>query len=207
MLQAEGGIATASRLRGESAGQNTVAVWEVLLLLLAGGTAAALTMLVDWKLRIPGHAILRTVFPMTLGLALVPRRNAGLTMGAGALGTSALLLGLFPGRADFSLGSSTSLLLMGPLLDRAAAGCRPGWSVYLRLATAGLLCNSLAFGVRATGKLVGWEHVGGRPLTSWLGQAAWTYPLCGMAAGLISAVLLFRWSPESGSSGETANLD
>ena len=34
---------------------------------------------------IPGHAILRAVFPMVTGLALVPRRGAGTVMGLGAM--------------------------------------------------------------------------------------------------------------------------
>ena len=28
---------------------------------------------------------------------------------------------------------------------------------------------------------------------AWLTQAAWTYPLCGVLAGLLSAVIWFRW--------------
>ena len=66
--------------------------------------------------QVPGHAILRSVLPMALGLACVPRRGAGCVMGGTALGT-ATCLGLFghgPG-----VGNLTSLALTGPLLDLA----------------------------------------------------------------------------------------
>jgi hypothetical protein len=58
---------------------------EVAVLVLLGATAAAATALLDLPLRIPGHAILRLVFPMALGLALVPRRLSGSFMGVSAL--------------------------------------------------------------------------------------------------------------------------
>ncbi len=53
------------------------------VLLGAGVTAALATVFLDFSLRIPGHAILRVVFPMALGLSLAPRRMGGMVMGDG----------------------------------------------------------------------------------------------------------------------------
>jgi hypothetical protein len=69
----------------------------------------------DFNLQIPGHAILRAVLPMAIGLALVPRKNGGTVMGVAALG------GELPG-----LGACTSLALLGPMLDLALRSSAAG---------------------------------------------------------------------------------
>ena len=104
-------------------------------LFFLGLVAAALSTFVKLGLGIPGHNILRVVFPMALGLALVPRRGSATIMGlGGTLGAVA-----FPalGGSHIGLGAATGLTLLGLLLDVALLGARSGWSIYVRLAAAG----------------------------------------------------------------------
>ncbi len=184
-------------------------ILSTLLLLLIGGGAAAFTVLVDLKppgMRIPGHAILRTVLPFLLGLAMVPRGGSGSIMSLGA-GATASVLALFDQRNG--LGSMTSLLLLGPALDVAVTHARANWLLYLRFAAAGLVVNLLAFALKMTAKSFGVNLGGGRELTSWLSIAALSYPLCGLMAGLISGLVWFHWSPrgkDSGVSQSTSEL-
>lgn len=165
----------------------TVREWVILF--LAGAGAALLSCLVDLSLRIPGHAILRAVFPMAMGLALVPRRGAGVVMGCSALLT---LLGLhLGGIGGVGLGATTSLAATGPLLDASLSRNAAGWRLYVGFIVAGVLSNLAALAVRGSTKSLGWEHLGARPLGTWLAQASVTYVLCGMIAGLISGAVWF----------------
>ncbi|MEW4529151.1 hypothetical protein [Maioricimonas sp. JC845] len=161
------------------------------LLSLAGIGAAVASVMLDFSLRIPGHAILRAVFPIALGFALVPRRGAGLAMSSAAIATVfGMRLFSTPG-GGLSLGAITSLATIGPLLDWSLGRTRGGWSIWRAFALAGLSANLLALIVRAGAKLTGLEHVGGRPLASWLPQAVLTYAICGLLAGLFSGLTWF----------------
>ncbi len=74
-------------------GERALPALELLALLLFGGLAACSMLFLDFGVRVPGHAILRAVLPMACGLAVVPRRGAGLVMGGGVafnLGGAAL---------------------------------------------------------------------------------------------------------------------
>lgn len=191
MLTRHDGLRATTRLGFLTTSQETVQTWEMLVLLGAGVTAAVASMFMDFNLRIPGHAILRVVFPIAAGFAIVPRRGAGSVMGLTALATS---LGLrqagFAGDG-LSLGAMTSLTATGPLLDWTLRHAKGGWRLYVGFALAGLASNVLALLVRGGAKLFGLEHAGGRPLASWLTQASYTYVLCGLGAGLISGMLWF----------------
>ena len=169
----------------------SISAVETVTLLSIGAGAAVAGALIDLSLRIPGHAILLVVFPMTLGLSLVPRRLAGTIMGGGALMTAATMR--VGGLADFSPGALTSLCLAGPLMEVALRRARAGWRLYASLVLAGLATNSAAFAVRAAAKLL-LIDVGGRPFADWWPQASLTYPLCGAVAGLVSAVAFFQFS-------------
>ncbi len=57
---------------------------ELACLLACGAAAAAAIGCLHLSLRVPGHAILRGALPMAMGLALVPRRSAGIVMAVGA---------------------------------------------------------------------------------------------------------------------------
>jgi hypothetical protein len=163
-----------------------------LFLLGAGVSAALATAFLDRKLGVPGHAIIRAVFPMAFGLAFAPRRMGGMIMGAGALGTALVIK--TGGMATIGPGAMTSLVLTGPLMDVALWRASRGWRLYLAFASAGLAANSMALAVRAGAKLGGLGHLTGRPLGAWLPLAVGTYPLCGVLAGLVSAMIWFRFS-------------
>jgi len=163
---------------------------ELAWLVLMGLAAAAGSILLDFKLRIPGHAILRCILPMTLGLALVPRRGAGAIMAASAVG-GGLGLQLF-GSSGAGAGALTSLALSGIFLDLAAARVRSGWQWYLGVALAAVGTNLVAFGVKFGAKIAGLDGPMRQPIGAWWPRAAISYPLCGLIAGLLAAAILFR---------------
>lgn len=168
---------------------------EQLALIGCGALAAVLVLCLDFRLRIPGHAIVRAVIPMALGMALVPRRGAGWLM---ALGAAATWGGVAAGSQQLGLdskglGSTTSLLALGPFLDMAVRFARNSRHVYAALAAGGVLANLFALAVQTTAKWNGWDAGGGKPLAAWLPLAAVSYPAWGAFAGLTSAVCWFRW--------------
>ncbi len=145
------GLQQATRIGWLRPASQALPALEWTALLLFGGLATCVMVYWDWGLRVPGHAIMRAVFPMACGLALVPRRGAGVVMGAGALGT---LLGMqAAGLSSPGWGATTSLLLTGPLMDAALWRTRPGRRMYWNFALAGLLSNMTAFAVKAGTKL------------------------------------------------------
>lgn len=186
-----------SRLPTLSRSDDAMTALEWAALVGIGALAACAVTFWDWKVKLPGHAILRAVFPMSFGLALAPRRVAGSIMGASALLTT-LLLGL-GGVSGPGAGAMTSLCLTGPILDAAVALTRRSGRVYLGLACAGLVSNLAALAVRAAGKHFGFESGGGSWAT-WWPRAVISYPLCGLAAGLLSAVVWFQFKQRKGKS-------
>ncbi len=194
-LRAGGRLSALSR----DGSQIRAAEWSVWLLM--GMAAACASALPDWNLKVPGHAILRSVFPMALGLSLAPRRGAGGVMGIVAALTALALR--FSGTAEVGFGALTSLSLTGPLLDVALWKARAGWRLYAGIILAGLSSNLIAMGIKVAEKLLMSGGGGKRSFASWLAQAAWTYPLCGIVAGLVSAAVWFRWqSRESERAGD-----
>ncbi len=191
-----------------------VAAAEVATLLLLGAAAALATTFFKSPLRIPGSAILWSIFPTALAVALVRRRGAGTLASVAALATT---LGLgFAGVRTPGAGATGSLLLTGPLLDVALAAGRSGWRLYAGFVRAGLLSTLGAFVARAGlaalllhgaaygprhggggggggmgGGLGGGAGMGGRGLR----YALLTYAVCGLAAGLLSAAAWFRFRP------------
>jgi hypothetical protein len=183
-------LLASSRVAGWSSPTHRLWFAELAVLVGAGATAAVAVACLDFSLRIPGHAILRAVFPMALGLSLAPRRLGGIVMGAGAC-TTLMLLKATGGRVP-GLGALASLCALGPVLDVALWWCRSGWPVYLSFALAGWGANLIAFAVRGAGKMSGLDGLRMRPLSDWLTVAPWTYSLCGLVAGLVSAAIWFR---------------
>lgn len=200
-LRSSGRLPTLARAEGMS--------WlELLTLVLIGAGAAALSLsLRDFGLRIPGHAILRSIFPMALGLAIVPRRFGGSVMGGSALMTGLLLQATGFGRTG--AGALASLFLTGPLLDLALRGARSGWRLYLGFVLAGLSSNLIAFAVQASTRLMGsggggggggrgggmgaGMGLGGRGDPDWWILASISFPLCGLVAGFVSALVWFHF--------------
>ncbi len=184
------GVLSAVRVPSLTRLDRRVTVAEIVLLLLCGAASACAIGYVRLGLRIPGHAIVLAAIPMTLGLALAPRRMAGSLMSAGAYGTAALLSG-FAG-ARYGAGSFVSLCLLGPMMDIALAGTRRGWRLYLGLVLAGVAANFMALVSRTGGKILGFDLPGTRPFGTWWSQALLTYTLSGAVAGLLGAFLWFN---------------
>lgn len=190
LLVIEPALVGSGRLPSLSQVKGGIRSIEIGCLLLLGFATAALATFVELNLRIPGHAIIRIVFPISLGLALVPRRGSGLVIGSVAMGSGLVLRGTGLGSAG--MGAMTSLFLSGILLDFVAWRVRAGWQLYVGLAGVGLVANLAAFGMKALSKtaLLGWA--GGHNWHAWWPRAVVSYPLCGIAAGLICAMILFR---------------
>jgi len=189
-------LSTAGRVRSPWAVESSISLAEVVTLLVCGAAAAVSVLLIDFKLKIPGHAIMRAVFPMALGLAIVPRRGAGTIMGAGALATAALLMS--GGWVEKGLGSLTSLTMIGPMLDLVMRRAAPRGRIYWSFIAAGVATNLAAFLVQATAKYFGWETSGGgKSLAVWMWPAVLSFPVWGALAGLISAATWFRWNTET----------
>ncbi len=190
VLSIHPGLRGSSRLAPLVNRRERISAREAALLLLVGAAAAATALLPDLRLGIPGHAILRTVFPLALGLALVPRRGSGLVMGGSALATASVLK--FGGLGGMGLGALTSLVLTGPLLDLAVLKARRGWHLYLGLVLAALATNLVAFLTRGGAKALALDGGHGRHAGVWWHQAIITYPVCGILAGLLSAIVWFQ---------------
>ena len=158
------------------------------MLVSLGICAALVSTVVKLNLGLPGHNIIRVIFPMALGLSLVPRSGAASLIGlSGTAAASVLMIGRSGGA-----GAITSLALTGLMLDLALRGAPNGRSVYVRLALAGLAANVAALLVRGGFKLLAGGQIDGLPLELWWPKAVLTYPLCGILSGLISAAAWFR---------------
>ena len=77
------GLKDSSRLPSISRSTSITAA-ELACLIVCGAIAALAVGLLHLQIRVPGHAILRGAFPMAPGIALVPRRGAGLIMAIAA---------------------------------------------------------------------------------------------------------------------------
>ncbi len=183
------------RVRVLRPGAGAISAAELAVLVTAGVAAALMSGYVKLNLGISGHNIIRVVFPMALGLALVPRRGAASIMGSSALASAALFS--MVGAPALGAGAMTSLILTGFFLDFALAGARSGRSVYLRLMLAGAAANLVAMLVRGGMKLLAGGQLQGLPLAVWFSKAIVTYPLCGAVAGLISAAVWFRFASQA----------
>jgi hypothetical protein len=185
-------LRTASRLPSLSR-EAPISIAEVACLLACGALAVMLVGFVRLPLRIPGHAILHGVVPMSLGLALVPRRCGGILMAIGA-GITATAMS-FAELGRFQPAAVSSILALGPVLDIATAGRARGWLLYARFALAGAVANCLAFALRMSTKLFGWDLPGARQVTNFWSFALLSFVLCGAIAGLVSAAIWFRVPP------------
>ncbi|QDU39071.1 hypothetical protein Mal4_34060 [Maioricimonas rarisocia] len=196
-------LAASTRMRPLVSSTEVPSWRDWIILTFMGVAAAVASTMVDLHLRIPGHAILKAIFPMAIGFALVPRRGAGLSMSSLALVTVFGLRAVAPAGGGLSLGAITSLATVGPLLDWSLQRSRGGWPVWRAFALAGLAANLLALFVRAGAKLTGLEHLGARPLWNWLPAAVFTYAICGLLAGLISGLTWFCRAQDTDAPGDS----
>jgi hypothetical protein len=199
-FESHDGLLTATRFPALGRSDAEISGAEVAALLLAGAAAAVATGLIRVGLRIPGHAIVLAVLPMALGLALVPRRLAGVVMSSGALGTAGALSAA--GFTHYGVGALTSMCLTGAMMDVALLGTVGGWQVYARFVGAGLVSNLAAFMQRGTSKFLALDQPGTRIFNGWVSEAMITYTLSGAVAGLLGALCWFQFrsrpAPPSG---------
>ena len=184
------GLAAAGRIPAVARIRDRISTSELMLLILCGGAAAAMSGLVKLGLRLPGNSIILSMLPMILGLAIAPRRFSGFIMSAGAFGTAAAFS--LAGLAHYGSGAFVSLCLMGPMMDLALTKARNGPRLYVGLAMAGIATNLMALGSRSISKLLGLDVASMRPFGTWWSQAVITYSICGAAAGLIGALCFFH---------------
>jgi hypothetical protein len=186
VLSIHEGLGASGRLPGlaRQGGRVTALEWAMLGSLGLG--AALLSAYGTRGLGVPGHNILRVIFPMAMGLALVPRHGSGTIMGLGGLAGGTLLTMLGP--HGLGAGALTGLVLLGLALDLAMLGAASGRAVYLRFAAAGLAANLVALAAR--GGLMLSLH--DPKFAAWLPRALVSYPVCGLLAGLVSAAVWFR---------------
>ena len=187
LLAAHEGLLTHRRWAWPALAGARLTLADLALLVNCGIAAALLTDLIEFKLRLPGHAILRGVLPLSLGLAMVPRFGAGTVMGLASLSASLVLRS--SGGSEGGLGSLTSTALLGPLLDLLLARARSGRWIYAGIVAAAVAANLAALAVQLGARL---SLGGGRPLAHWLPLAAVTYPAFGLLAGFVSAAVAFQ---------------
>jgi len=184
-------LAVAGRFRGLARSGQSVSTLELATLMSFGALAAISSAIIETPWKFPGQSILQSIIPMALGVALVPRRTSGSVMGIGSV-VSVGCMRLF-GFTGLGTGALTSLFLTGPMLDLALRRARGGWQVYARLILAGPATNIAALLIRLATKLLTGD-LSGRHVANWLPEAIWTYPLCGVVAGLIAALAWFQWA-------------
>ena len=181
-------LADAGRLpRIASAAKLSLA--EIAVLALAGFAAATAEAWIHLGLKVPGHAILRAILPMILGLALVPRRGSGSAMGAFS-GVGAILANWLPGEG-ISIAAGIAMILVGPALDVALLGADASHWLYARFALAGVLANLAALSIKVIAISEG-MILQKEPLATYLIRAVPSYLICGAMAGLIGGAACFR---------------
>jgi hypothetical protein len=196
VFAAKPSLRSASRLPALSS-EMRISGTEIACLVACGIVAAVAIGFGNQIIRgVPGHAILRGVLPMAFGLALVPRRTAGITMSFSAGVVAAAMS--WQGLGRFQPAAVLGVLLLGPVLDAALAGRPQGWRLYARFIAAGAIANLLAFALRLNLAYFGWEvgggggGAGGREFMTFWSPALIAFILCGAMAGLVSAAIWFR---------------
>jgi hypothetical protein len=185
----------ASRLNLLPTSVERISMLEIATLAFFGAAAALAVFAIHLSFRVPGHAILRAVFPLAAGLAVVPRRGAGLVMIISAALTAALLHG--GGVGEIQPAALVSLLALGPMLDLAMLGEPLGWRLYARFIAAGIAANLVAFATRASLTALGYETPGSHQMERLGWIVPFSFLLCGAAAGLVSAIAWFRLRTQS----------
>ncbi len=164
---------------------------ELACLFACGALAAAAVGFVHFSPKLPGHAILRGVLPMAMGLALVPRRWVGIIMAISASATAAAMSAAQIG--SFQLPAMLSVVALGPVMDVALLGRSTGWRLYARFVLAGALANLLALALKFIGVRLGIAMGGGGQFLNftWPTILA-SFVMWGALAGLLGATVWFR---------------
>lgn len=181
-----------SRLSIISRSQSSLQIREYLLIIGMGVITGFIVQYVNFHLKIPGHAILKSVLPISIGTAIVPRKSTGTMIAMVGLFTL-LLLRVAHGTMT-GTGALTSLAATGIFIDIAKNIGQSGWRLSMAFVIAGLSSNMLAFIVRGSWRF--WLQ-NSFEFYGWMSTAEITYPTCGVLAGLLSSLLLFRMTPNS----------
>jgi hypothetical protein len=180
------------RFWGLAASSDRVSFAE-LAILIGGGAISTIASYSIGGLGIPGSNMLQAVLPMAAGLAIVPRRGAGILMGLSSLGTGFAVMGL--GIAHFSPSELSRLVLLGFCLEVGPARAESKSHVWLWFVFAGLAANMLGFGVKYLVAQFGIEGFGGgRGIFRPLPMKMLSWAVCGALAGGVSALIFFRRS-------------
>jgi hypothetical protein len=163
---------------------------ELLILTIAGVSAAAFVAFLPTPIQVPGHAILKAMLPIVCGVALVPHVGAGTISGSAAAITAAIFL--LTGMGHLQPAATTSLLLIGPAVDLALRTMQGGGArLYARLALAGLVANLCAFAVRWGTAFLQANTLHPLNFKQMASGAFFSFAACGLIAGLASGVIFF----------------
>jgi hypothetical protein len=160
------------------------------LILLGSGAASAVMALFIRGWGIPGSTVLQALLPMAAGLAVVPRRGAGATMGAAALVTGMLLGGL--GVRPANASTLVRLFLLGACLEAGPLKSDKPGRVWPWFVAAGLAANVLGLGAKALFAQLGAEGWGGHGVFAFWPWRLLSFAACGALAGGLCAVVFFR---------------
>lgn len=162
-----------------------------LLLLVCFGVIAGISVAhIKLSIGIPGHAIIKIMIPMALGLAIAPVKSAGSIMGISGLISAFIGQTLTEGPGT-GTGAYTSLVCTGVLMDFTLYFANTGWKLYTGLMVSGLFANLIALYVRSGFK--SFLKINIFDFNTWFQTAAFTYPICGLLAGLLCAFLVFKF--------------
>lgn len=162
-----------------------------LLLLVCFGVIAGISVAhIKLSIGIPGHAIIKIMIPMALGLAIAPVKSAGSIMGISGLISAFIGQTLTEGPGT-GTGAYTSLVCTGVLMDFTLYFANTGWKLYTGLMVSGLFANLIALYVRSGFK--SFLKINIFDFNTWFQTAAFTYPICGLFAGLLCAFLVFKF--------------
>lgn len=164
--------------------------FKLATLLLIGIITGICSSQIKLSLGIPGHSIIKIIIPLSFGIALVPLKSAGSIMGLAGVFTVFFSELLF-GKNGTGTGGYTSLVFAGFFLDLTLSYANNGWKLYSGLMISGLLSNLIALCVRSGFK--SFSKINMIDFNTWFEIAAITYPVCGLIAGFISALLVFKF--------------
>ncbi len=206
VLSVHDGLLATSRLRPLLRTQPRISPFEIAALVVVGCGAAFFSGFIDLPelvgslfgvtRKVPGNTIFRSFLPLALGVALVPRHLAGTIIGACAVIVALALNHFRIGNAAIGDAAVVSLGVTGVLLDFAVWGAKNSWRLYAGFVMAGLASSVIGYGVRAVSKYLAGKH-GGRSgsisFENWLSFALGSYLICGVIAGLLCAIIWFRF--------------
>lgn len=190
VLQNNSTIESRSRFKFLTGAQGLEYPYNLLLLICFGVIAGISVAHIKLSIGIPGHAIIKIMIPMALGLAIAPVKSAGSIMGISGLISAFIGQTLTEGPGT-GTGAYTSLVCTGVLMDFTLYFANTGWKLYTGLMVSGLFANLIALYVRSGFK--SFLKINIFDFNTWFQTAAFTYPICGLLAGLLCAFLVFKF--------------